>query len=169
MAGMGGFEVLILLLLVGIPFLGLLLPPPRKHPDGGFYWGVLLLTLADCLFVGIISVIWIVEDCRRRGGLAWWHLVPPLVVLAIVLGLIANTLWARGRARQISDGIAEEDHRDAMKRLSRRLWFPLCVLYPLLSLLLVVYFVNPLTLGRICRSIWLAVSSAPPTSSSSPR
>ena len=114
--GPGGLELLLLMIpflilpALGIllPFVGFFLPPPKRRPDGVLYWISLSL-----LSIGLAIL----------GRWLGWNIL--LYLPAVILALLANTFWARGAARSLREDLEDGERREALRRLSRRLWFPL--------------------------------------------
>ncbi len=146
-------SLLALLVLPGflLPFVGFFLPPPRNRPAGVLYWLALGAFLLALILAGVGFTVGAFSDHARYGAFAWWHWAGPLVCVAVTCALLANTFWALGQARRLPPGMGEEDRREHLRRLSRRLWMPLCAL-SLLALVL------PFGLMRF----WASAPAVPP-------
>ena len=124
----------LILSLVG-PFL----PPPPRKPVGVLYWisflgfcGFLLLSGAGVVIAFIAQHSY---DAHPEPVPGWMCVIIPLVVLAASLGLLANTLWGLGQAQKLPPDMPEEERREVLRRLSRRLWFPLSAAWVLFLVL----------------------------------
>ncbi len=98
-------------LAILLPAVAFFLPPPKQRPDGRLYWtslSLLSITLAGLALFGT--------------SLPWQLRV---LVVPAILALLANTAWARGATRNLRENLEDEDLREALRSLSRRLWFPL--------------------------------------------
>ena len=123
---------IVVLLVLPLPFLGFILSPPKRRPDGVMYWIALSAVL---LFLGFIIgrlFMLILQGLKLPSGEKLKVGGFCVLFLAVMLGLLANTFWAKGMARKLPEGMDEEDRREAMRKLSRRLWWPLLVIEVLL-------------------------------------
>jgi len=138
MGGVGWVELLLillipLLLLVVLASLGFFLPPPKRRPDGVIYWislslFFLFILSVVALLIGVSIQEW---QSRQAGGKVLTFVVLG-ILLGLALALLANTFWAKGMARKLPEGMDEEERREAIGSLSRRLWWPLAGLVFLL-------------------------------------
>ena len=117
---------LFLLLLFILPVIVFFVPPPKHRPDGPWYWLALSLLILFC-FLLLVAGFMELKHWNPDKAAKWIFAFFALPCVAI-LGLLANTFWARGVARKLPEGMDEEERREAMRRLSRRLSWPLLLL-----------------------------------------
>lgn len=106
----------ILFFLILMSLVGMNLPAGKK-PVGTFFWIALIVNL---FLMVLCSLDWLRmyrdEDWRLR-------LLIPCLMLAFLFGIAAHTFWGLGLARNLPED--PDGRREAVQRLSRRLWSPL--------------------------------------------
>ncbi|GEM_PF-1665439 len=140
--------------LLFLPILMVFLPLPRSRPVGVLYWMVFSLQATLLVF----ETAWKLGKGIQLAGVC----LPPILVL------LANAGWVQEMAARIPSGTDEGERREAMRKLSRRLWGSLL---PLPCLMLFVHLYSPDWLSRYqspseCSSIPLEILLAllgPPT------
>ena len=122
-----------------LSLLGPFLPPPARKPVGTLFW---ISFIGFCGFLVLMGAGLIIATIAMHSYDQSPPRIPvclfvgvPVGILAVLTALTANVLWGLGQARKLPADMAEEDRREALKRLSRRLWFPLAAAWVLLLLL----------------------------------
>ena len=118
--------LLAFLLLLGpllVSFLAVLFPFRRDRAVGWEFWTLLVL------FSGLMLLILILPWFGSLGPSAWLVSLPCLALLA---GIWGNALWGRELGRKVSQASAEEERREAFRRIGRRMWIGLLMGYCLI-------------------------------------
>lgn len=127
-----------------LSLIGPLLSTPARKPVGILYWISSIGFCAYLLLIGIGVVIAFVALHTYDAQPGWPFLILPLLLaLAAGLGLLANTLWGLGQARKLPSDMPEDERREVLRRLSRRLWFPLVGAWVLVLVLIPILGMCP--------------------------
>ena len=126
--GLATLVALLFLPLLICSLLGFILPPPKRRPDGVLYWITLVPIMCILLVFVAFTMVYAIQDWGQNSpGDRFWTFAIPGILAGVVLGMLANTFWAKSVARKLPEHLSDEDRRESMGRLSRRLWWPLLV------------------------------------------